>query len=415
MSNLARFGIDPTGDPAKQIPKICAVLEAILNNPDHLVGNSRSLIRFPSIKSAGAPLPSNPGAIPPFHVFFHPTTSEISVSHGLVCERVPGTSDGLILHEPLHLLYTAEEEDLGASPPKVAGKPKRHAISAGESVCIRVEVLEPGAIGKTTEPVDEIVILTVLEAPPESVHYIPPVAGDPGSPGYYIYKLATLVSVDPLVLEPFLTGSHIDHFRERHMAENVGGGAEVLKDYDADADAYRYRTFIAGLIGTDPGAGAGQISITQNGDTLEVRGNSLDAEFHFVEPGASAPSTGEEINFGDGLNLDGEVPGEPPPVPKRIVLPVVLAGAGISVTRDGEGDREFTVAATGSGGGHLNLECYDLDVSSVIASGTAVFPWPPTLYQTLYFRNGAFIGDVDPDGGVPPAGLIIREIFRLTP
>ena len=65
-------------------------------------------------------------------------------------------------------------------------------------------------------------------------------------------------------------------------------------------------------------------------------------------------------------------------------------------------------------GKNLNLKIYYLDVSSLISGGT--WTWAPSLKQILYWRNGLYVGNADPDvGGIPPAGLVEQDLFELTP
>ena len=65
-------------------------------------------------------------------------------------------------------------------------------------------------------------------------------------------------------------------------------------------------------------------------------------------------------------------------------------------------------------GKNLNLKIYYLDVSSLISGGT--WTWAPSLKQILYWRNGLYVGSVDPEaGGAPPGDLIEQDLFELTP
>jgi hypothetical protein len=65
-------------------------------------------------------------------------------------------------------------------------------------------------------------------------------------------------------------------------------------------------------------------------------------------------------------------------------------------------------------GKNLNLKIYYLDVSSLISGGT--WTWAPSIKQILYWRNGLYVGNVDPDiGGIAPAGLVEQDLFELTP
>jgi hypothetical protein len=62
-------------------------------------------------------------------------------------------------------------------------------------------------------------------------------------------------------------------------------------------------------------------------------------------------------------------------------------------------------------GKNLNLAIYYLDVSNLIAGLALV--WYPVLKQVLYWRNGIYVGNIDP-GDAPP-DLITQDLFELTP
>jgi hypothetical protein len=206
--------------------------------------------------------------IPPLHVELisktvgEVTTFFVTVSPGVVTDRVPVTTgstgdDAEISYEPGNLYYSAEEANPAADPPIVEGAPKRFEIDFSEKVCVRVEVLATGAIGHETKPPEEWVEIVVLaEGYEGGTHYVPPVADDDeGVPGTYIYELAELLmqgegeEATPY-LRPIMMGSNIDHYRERPMMDNTGAGANVLKDYDAETDNYRFRS-VNGRFGID--------------------------------------------------------------------------------------------------------------------------------------------------------------------
>jgi hypothetical protein len=239
----------------------------------------------------------------------------------------------------------------------------------------------------------------IIGAKPAETQYEParPTGGDVA--GTHVQKVGVITvpedGSEP-VWEPECTSARLDIFEPE--IEHVGGGNELFYEYRDGRD--RWRTIIAGLLGTEPGAGEGQISVTTEGDVLLVRGNSLDSDFQFVESGASSPAEGEEIGFRDGLNIDGEVPGEEPLAPKKIILPVVAAGAGIAVTRGGPGNRTFTVAATGGGGDNFNIRRYVRNLN--INFGTESIELGSIyLASSLYVRNG-LVSRTDPaDLGIP--------------
>jgi len=62
-----------------------------------------------------------------------------------------------------------------------------------------------------------------------------------------------------------------------------------------------------------------------------------------------------------------------------------------------------------TGGDDLNLEVYlwQVDNDGVVIN----FPSSPESIQ--YWRGGIYVGNADPDGGSPPAGLITQQVARL--
>ena len=208
--------------------------------------------------------------LPPFTVSLIAVPGEspsyaVTVTPGRVTDRVPGDQgDAVISYEPGNLRYTANNPS--ATPPEVLGEPRRFAITVGDSVCVKVEVLPTGAIGKESTAETEWVKIEIGSGTEiESIHYIPAVADDDeGTPGTYYYQLAKLESTDTgAKLTPIMAGSHIDHYRERPILDNVGyGDANVIKDYHAETDTYRFRSL----------KGTNGITVTQNADDIEISG-----------------------------------------------------------------------------------------------------------------------------------------------
>ena len=189
------------------------------------------------------------------------------VSPGRVTDRVPGDQgNAVISYQPGNLYYASGEANPEADPPIVAGAPRRLEMSVGDSICITGEVLPTGAIGKESTAETEWVKIEIGSGTAiESIHYIPAVADDDeGTPGTYYYQLAKLESTETgAKLTPIMAGSHIDHYRERPILDNVGyGDANVIKDYHAETDTYRFRSL----------KGANGVTVTQNADDIEISG-----------------------------------------------------------------------------------------------------------------------------------------------
>jgi hypothetical protein len=152
--------------------------------------------------------------------------------------------------------------------------------------------------------------------------------------------------------------------------------------------------------------GIRQIEVTGAEDTIQVGGNNKDAKFVFKESASSEGAEGEEINFNDGLNTDGEAPGEEPPDPKNIILPIVQGVSPILVERSGAGNRTFTVSLDEAESGDnfnvellsVNLTCDGEDVTVSTDSG-------PRMW---YVRNGRIKLTDDMAAGLAVYQLILR-------
>lgn len=77
---------------------------------------------------------------------------------------------------------------------------------------------------------------------------------------------------------------------------------------------------------------------------------------------------------------------------------------GISVTATTD-----TLEIGFDGAENLNIEVFGAEFSA----GLLVVISSSPLY-ILYWRNGLFVGETDPDGGSPPAGLITRQVTHCT-
>jgi hypothetical protein len=134
---------------------------------------------------------------PPYAVYLsspEPDSYEVSVGYGYVCTRIAGTGDAI--------QYT-EAENWEAD-----GAPAKFPISVAEAVYVKVEV----------DPNDVIqsVVIEVASDNQTSLNPVPGTNSEPGTDGYYYFKLAVL---DPPegdgtapVLTRWMAGSHIDHY-----------------------------------------------------------------------------------------------------------------------------------------------------------------------------------------------------------
>ena len=304
-----------------------------------------------------------------------------TVTPGFVLERiVPSGGDAVIYHLPDGIFA---KDDEGADTEEL----EKHAIAPGQAIYIKVHTLVSGAIGIKPEeppldPPPPPVLVVVSGDNEESTHHEVPFGEGEGEPGFYFYKLAVMEGTK-LKKNGGVAGQHIDHWADLPLFETEGG-EKIEKEYDGGAGIYRLRGI----------EGIRQIEVTGAEDTIQVGGNNKDAKFVFKESGSSEGAEGEEINFNDGLNTDGEAPGEEPPDPKNIILPIVSGLSPITVTRTGEGNRNFQVGYDGDefpGGGNLKISHtfveYDVINNAFTPTGSPTF---------FYWKNGLYVGTTSP-------------------
>jgi hypothetical protein len=228
-------------------------------------------------------------------------TYEVEVMDGCINERIPGVQDPPVnatdVHKPWNILWGDD-----APEGKLATNQRTFPISIGDQVSILVNVaaegnieLPAGAPGTTLGPTE----IAVEDEDTESIHYVPPrpVDDDEGAAGVYHYKLAVLRDKDATHsgpwLELFLAGSHLSHFAELPILDNMSGEAEnkgrVFKEYDPETNTYTFRVLDATV---------GELTITENEDGVEIRGNEKDGTLTVTIEGES-PITA--LTWVDGL------------------------------------------------------------------------------------------------------------------
>jgi hypothetical protein len=302
-------------------------------------------------------------------------TFEVELTQGYACERVLPAGDALLWQEADNHF---QEED----PSKL----RRFSIGVEQALYVKVEVLRSGAIGIDSEedPPPPPVTILVAGTDQESTHYAPPLGDDEGTPGTYYYKICELTEGDNgPTLKHFHSGQNIDHWVDLPTFE-VQDGIDVFKRYNAEEGIYETK----GL------QQIGQCRVLSAENTIDIAGNDLYATFQFVESGSSSPATGEEINFEDGLNTDGEPPAEAPADPKKIIIPIVQGISPIRVDRTGAGNRTYQVSYDGEefpGGGNLKLSKTTVTYDSV---NNAFFPTGSPEFH--YWKNGLYVGQTSP-------------------
>jgi len=251
-------------------------------------------------------------------------TYKVSVADGWVNERIPGVktppANATAVHKPWNILWGTD-----AVAPDLGTDRRTFPISIGQQVSVIVNVaaegnieLPAGAPGTTLGPTE----IKVEAEDEDSVHYVPPrpVDSDTGSAGVYHYKLAVLRDADATHsapwLEYFLAGSHIDHFAELPILDNLGGSAtnkgRVFKKYDKATNTYQFRVL---------DATAGELTIEESDDGVAIRGNENNKYTEWKEEGASTAQ--HRLEFSDGLRASGS--------DQTVLMPKYVAGDGIAI------------------------------------------------------------------------------------
>jgi len=321
-------------------------------------------------------------------------TYKVSVWDGWVNERIGGVYDpatnATAVHKPHNILWGSD-----AVSPAVATDRRTFDITVGQQVSVLVNVAAEGNIelpsGSTAAGPTEIAIEAEDE---KSIHYVPPrpVDSDTGAAGVYHYKLAVLRAADATHsgpwLEYFLAGSHLDHFAELPILDNAGGAADnkgrVFKEYKKDANTYIFRVL---------DATAGELTIEESEDGVSIRGNEND---HYTEWKEEGASEGDKLEFSDGLRATGE--------DQTVLLPKYVAGDGISIALVPGTTITYSVSKDPSddfpGGGDLNLEIYQAEVIDSDGFYKIIDLNTTTPLETLYWRNGLYVGKTEPDDPV---------------
>jgi hypothetical protein len=286
---------------------------------------------------------------------------------GCINERIPGVQDPPVnataVRKPWNILWGAD-----TTPPQLATDRRTFPITIGQQVSVLVNVaaegnieLPAGAPGTTLGPIE----IAVEEEDEKSIHYVPPrpVDYDEGAAGVYHYKLAVLRDKDATHsgpwLELFLAGSHLSHFAELPILDNLTGAAEdigrVFKEYDPETNTYQFRAI---------DTSEGELVITENEDGLALRGNSKDGTLTITIEGES-PVTA--LTWVDGL-----------------------------VDQEGTTDIAIPAQEEFPGGGNLNLEIYQAEVIDSDGFYKIIELNSTSPLETLYWRNGLYTGKTDP-------------------
>ncbi len=255
-----------------------------------------------------------------------------------------------------------------------AEEPPEIEIADGQTVYCRVTTTAKGII----EEAPKIEAATTPEA---GVHFQPP---NQETEGDLYFPLCNItIEGDPAVvtLEQIQQGGPIDVVPNLPELKNVGDEREVFKGRESSGDTYDFRT----LKQFDGGSAGLPIMKPEPADPTEA-GDLEVIEFKYLtQRGTGAQVQIVDVAGGEGIRIQGN------DFDQNFggVVKNLNVVDGLVVDYD-----ELT------GGGNLNHNIYSVEYAN---DGTIT--GSPTLVQTLYWRDGLYVGTVDPDDGDPPAGL----------
>jgi len=313
-------------------------------SPDRRIGNPRPIGRtLPVIPASGHGIVSDvrtrivfegPGSgddtidPPPFFpvaISQDGGSFEVTLQPGSVASWDPHTgADTLDLHIPL----------INGTPMNEDPRPTIF-VGEGQWVSVKIKTDLQNLITETPE---------ILAQEGEGTHYIPDVADTAGSEGEYLVKLFKLELLDDAIV--ITSGVQSDILLSPYLwtGENSGGGTgRVLKDYNAAASIYRFRTLEYGY-GTE---------VVQEGDLIRTRfyGDSVGSGAEIYVPPEDPVVDEDPAKFN---TIDGRQSGDPiarqisvdpaiPPSGADPGTPIIVKGNGMS------GSRTFTRNGTPAG------------------------------------------------------------------
>ena len=303
-------------------------------NPERRIGNPRPVGRIlPVIPASGHGVVSDvrtritldgPGPRvdthdpPPFYpisIVEGGGSYEVTIQPGSIGTWDPHTdADPLELFDPI----------IAGTPMRTDPRPKLTA-APGEWVVAKIKTDAQNLISETPE---------ILVMDDEGTHYIPVVADSDPVEGEYFIKLFKFDVVDDAIVVTTKVQSDILLTPYLWTGENVGAGAgRVLKDYDADASSYRFRTI-------DRGYG---VEVTEAGDSISPRfaaeNVGTGAPVYVVPddpPDDQSPAKFNTIDgrqSGDPITRQIEVVPAEPPSGDDPGKPIIVKGNGMSGSR----------------------------------------------------------------------------------
>lgn len=220
----------------------------------------------------------------------------------------------------------------------------------------------------------------------ESVHYQPEPVASNGEMYYPLAKIKKLTFAnEPLgemtvfVAEQYINGD-ITLVHDLATLKNVGDEREVFKEFLADSSEHLFRT----LKQLDGGGAALPVIKPAPADPAEARALEV-IEFKYITQRGTAPQVQiEDVAAGNGIRVKGNdyYTSESDVQKFNITIKDGLISSFLKNT-DGTGK-------------NLNLTVNAIDYDE----GGSIFGSPYLLY-VLYFRNGLYVGSVDPEDNPP--------------
>lgn len=262
-----------------------------------------------------------------------------------------------------------------------AAEPPEIEIANAQTVYCRVTTTDKGII--ETAPTIE-----AAATPTNGTHFQPPNAAANGD--LYFPLCNVTITGDPAVvtLEQIQQGGPIHVTPNLPEIRNVGEKREVFKAREPSGDTYDFRTLEQ--LGTESGGTIAHIlrplaEEEEEGDTIPVRAIRKNN-------GSTTPYT----ITGTGDNVDFEFTGSP----DTYFDPF---GGSIEFV---DGLAKLVTQPDAPEGKDLNLTFL-----RAIETGFGSGNWSTEFMSISYWRKGLYVGEVDPDDGDPPAGLVEKDVI----
>jgi len=317
-------------------------------------------------------------------------------------------------------------------------------LTNGQGLFLKVETDHLDVVKPTDPPATppaETLLVTIVAATESETgtHNQPEDDTDTdGTDGVYYYPLAKLDidGGDPEIVsvEQVQQGGPIIHTPPLWMGENIGGGANIWKDRDTSANTYRFRS-VKGGHGVDVEEADTEAIPRQNNENIgganevwvqpvDGSGDPLDVQDYpdgtsklrtirnlYTDEDLTVPTPQIYVTTEDGEDSDA---GDADTIRVRgnsYVKSVTDASKITMSVKDGLIESLAAGAAPTVKDLNLTVEKIVYSTADLSGNDALIIVTGATEEKVLYWRDGLFLGDVDPADS--PAGLVEQTVTHL--